>query len=458
MQKWVLGIMLLVSSNAYSTNKHLYEYEALSVSVFLNNNETIEQAVHRAESMLQINAVTMTPKFVSHDTHYDSRTDEIVEKGLIAQGANVRVLNTQHEQAIEDGKIVLHVTADVSVDVSAMQAKLGSQKRERLLESTIDDLSDEYQKLSGVLDKMKRNITLSNLDSIVVTDYYSALNSSMSVIDGDAIKQQLRAHQEGTTSKDKLSNEIKAAYEMFVFPFMANPTIDYQVLDIIPHEHAVAEVKVHVTIDRKGVVDASWYPSESHGASESLCSQYFYGCDDLMRANQRQDPFITFSESKRIDVKEVLRPKYCGDSLYEFLPYSQPGSSIFADDNLAVKCGSSINYRYKDMVFYQTGYRQIKPASQMPKKPEMFTEAFKSLSNTAFWLVINIGSEKFKLNISNLFTKDITLSAYMPEKEAVKGVKVSFSIQREVFDINTLQWKDMSGKFLRYQSRKIGFY
>lgn len=440
-------LMLVTSGDLHSENQQIYEYETLSVSVFLNDNETIDQAVNRAKSMLQINAVTMTPKFVSHNTHYDSQTDEIVEKGLIAQGANVRVFNTQYERGLKDGRIVLHVTADVSVDISAMQAKLWSEKRERLLESTIDDLSVEYQKLSGVLEKMKRNITLSNLDALVVTDYYTALNNSLTVIDGDAIKEQLTAHKQGTTSKGKLNSEIVTAYEMFVFPFMANPTVDYQVLDIIPHEHAVAEVKIRVTINRTGDYDAAWYPSFQNGANVELCKQFFYGCDALVLSKLRQ-----------VDIKEVLRPKYCGDSLYEFLPYYAPGAKSFSDDNMQIRCGSSKKYAYKNMLFYQTGYTKKQPMAQMPSNPTVFTEAFKELSNRSFWLKINIGDEKFKVNISNLLIEDITMSAYMPETEAIKGLKVGFRVEGETYDITSHKWSDVSGDFLRFQSRKIAFY
>ncbi|WP_282109235.1 hypothetical protein [Shewanella algicola] len=447
MNKWLLSILLVVCFNAYPNSQNIYEYQALSVSVFLNDSETIEQAVHRAESMLQINAVTMTPKFVTHNTHYDSRTDEIVEKGLIAQGANVRVFNTHYEHGLEEGKIVLHVTADVSVDISAMQAKLGSDKRERLLESTIDDLTSDYQKLSGVLEKMKQNITLSNLDSIVIAEYYAALNSAVGVIDGDAIKAQLRAHKEGTTSEDKLNAEIVAAYEMFVFPFMANPTINYQVVDIIPHDYSVAEVKVRVTLDRKGGINDEWYPSVKNQSALALCQKFFFGCDSF-----------GLYKTKRVDVKELLRPKYCGESIFEFLPYYRPGASSFVDDDEQIRCGSSKKYAYRNMVFYQTGYTKKQPSTVMPNDPELFTTALKLLSNNAFWMTINIGGEKFKLNISNLLIDEITVSAYMPEADAIKGIKVGFSVGREVFDPSSYQWKDMNGKFLRYQSREIEFY
>jgi len=448
MGKWLFCIlMLLVSSYAFSESQHIYEFKALSASVYLEDNETIDQAVNRAKSMLQINAVSMTPKFVSLDTHYDSKTDEIIEKGLIAQGANVRVFNTQYERGLEDGRIVLHVTADVSVDISAMQAKLGSEKRERLLESTIDDLSNEYQKLSAVIEKMKRNITLSNLDALVVTGYYAALNSSLTVIDGDAIKNQLLAHKQGTTSKGKLKAELLAAYEMFVLPFMANPMVDYQVLNIIPHEYAVAEVKIRVTINRKGDYNAPWYPSLQNGADVELCNKFFYGCDALV-----------YTKLKEVEVKEVLRPKYCGDSLFEFLPYYAPGAKSFSDDNNQIRCGSSKKYAYKNMNFYQTGYTNMRPMAQMPSDPIVFTDAFKELSNTSFWLHINIGDEKFKVNISNLLIEDVTMSAFMPEAKAINGLKVGFKVEGETYDITSHKWKDVSGKLLRFQSRQIAFY
>ncbi|MGI2227754.1 hypothetical protein [Shewanella frigidimarina] len=442
-----LIFLLVVCFQLQASSEDIYEYKALSVSVYLNDDETMDEAIRRAESMLQINAVTMTPKFVSHNTHYDSRTDEIVEKGLIAQGANVRVFNAKHLRSVEGDRIILRVTADVSVDVSAMKAKLGSEKRERLLESTINELSDEYKKLSSVLEKMKHNITLSNLDSIVVTDYYAALNNSMSVIDGDVIKQRLRAHKEGTTNQAKLSAEIKAAYEMFVFPFMANPIINYQVIDIIPHDYSVAEFKVRVSIDRKGDMTDAWFPSVQSRESLNLCQKFFYGCEAF-----------ELSHSQKKAVKELLRPKYCGDSLFEFLPYYRPGARAFINDTDDIECGRSVKYAYKNMAFYQTGYTNKKPMAMVPDNSDVFTTAFKELSNTAFWLRINIGSEKFKLNISNILTEDITLSAYMPEKAVGNGVKVSFSVEREEFNPNTYQWKDMSGKLLRYQSREIEFY
>ena len=94
----------------------------------------------------------------------------------------------------------------------------------------------------------------------------------------------------------------------------------------------------------------------------------------------------------------------------------------------------------------------------MPLQPELFDNAFRELSRTAYWLQINIGKEKFKVNISNIWLDDITLSAYMPEKDAEDGIKISFRVQEEEFDTNTSKWMNTAGNFLRYQTRRIGFY
>jgi hypothetical protein len=445
MKKCFIGLLLTVlCSTSYSSEQKIYVYEGMSVSVFLDDHETIEKAVKRAESMLQINAVTMTPKFVTYNTHYDSRTGEIVETGLIAQGANVSVLNTKHVREVQGEKIILNVMADVTVDVTAMLTKLGSEKREKLLESTIDDLTGEYRKLSTVLEKMKRNITLSNLDSLVVTDYYAALNSSYSVIDGDAITEQLRAQKGEAT---KLKAEVIEAYRMYVFPFMANPIIDYQVIDIVTHEHDVAEIKLKITINRNGDYDSAWYPSFSNGATVELCEQFFFGCKGLI-----------FSENKQVNVKEVLTPKFCGDSLFEFLPYIAPGAKSFSDEVKQISCGSSKKFAYKNMAFYQTGYTNNLQPAQTPSSSTVFTEAFQELSKTSFWLKINVGSEKFKINISNILIDEVIVSAYMPAAEAVKGLKVRFRVEEEIFQSGSYKWTDTVGKFLRFQSRRVGFY
>nr|WP_281041237.1 hypothetical protein [Shewanella xiamenensis] len=247
-----LSILLLSTGKVCAEDPNIYEYKDMEVSVLMSDSETVQQAVYRAESLLQIKAVTMTPKFVSHTTSYDSRTDEMLEKGVIAQGANVSVTNTRYVKALEDDHVSVNVIADVTVDISAMKSKVYSEKREKLMESAIDDLNADYQKLVAVLDKMKMNLALSTLDSVIVADYYAKLNSRLGIVDGDVVKEQLRAHREGKTPSEKLKSEIVSAYKQFVFPFMANPVINYQVIDIIPLEHSVAEVKVRVTIERKG--------------------------------------------------------------------------------------------------------------------------------------------------------------------------------------------------------------
>ena len=447
-----LSLLLLSSSKVCAEEPNIYEYKDMEVSVLMSDSETVQQAVNRAESLLQIKAVTMTPKFVTHTTSYDSRTDEMLEKGVIAQGANVSVTNTRYVKELDDDHVNVNVNvnviADVTVDISAMRSKVYSEKREKLMESAIDDLNADYQKLVAVLDKMKMNLALSTLDSVIVADYYAKLNSRLGMVDGDVVKEQLRAHREGKTPSEKLKSEIVSAYKQFVFPFMANPVINYQVIDIIPLEHSVAEIKVRVTIERKGGVKDAWYPIAANENVIKNCKKFFFGCDALLNPNQ---------SNTSIEVKELLVPKYCGPSLYEFLPYRYPGERSFIDEEEQVRCGISKGFAFGDSRFYQL-HKQSLLTPEMPLQPEAFDNAFRELSRTAYWLQINIGKEKFKVNISNIWLDDITLSAYMPEKDAEDGIKISFRVQEEEYDTNTSKWTNTAGNFLRYQTRRIGFY
>lgn len=445
-----ISLLLLLSSfKVFAQDTTVYEYKDMTVSVLLSDSETILQGVNRAESLLQINAVTMTPKFVTHTTNYDSLTDEVLEKGVIAQGANVSVANTRYVKELEGDQVRVNVTSDITVDISAMKNKIYSEKREKLMESAIDDLNTDYQKLAAVLEKMKMNIALSTLDSVVVADYYAKLNSTLGMVDGDFVKAQLRAHKEGQTPNAKLQAEMVLAYKQFVMPFLANPIINYQVIDIIPLDYAVAEVKVRVTIDRKASGKEPWYPLEANGAVMANCQKFFFGCDALLRPNQ---------SDVAVELKEVLIPKYCGPSLFEFLPYQYLGDRAFDDEENQIECGRSNRFAFKDPRFYKMKDKQSLLTPEMPLQPEAFNEALQELSRTAYWMQINIGKEKFKVNISNLWLDEITLSAYMPEKEAENGVKISFRVQEEKYDISSLKWSNTAGELLRYQTRRIGFY
>lgn len=456
--KWqVLFASLILSSGTFNiqAKQSVFNYNNERVTVEQAENETTHQAVNRAKELLAINAVAKTPKFVSLDISYDSRTDEIVEKGLIAQGADVSIHNVKHSVRLESGSLLVDVQADVIVDVSVMLKKLYSDKRERLMESVIDDLHQEQRELEWVLERVRLNHSITNEDSIVVKDYYNKINQTFGMVPGNVVLEKLQADRNGTSEKLMIKKSVIKAYELFVFPFVKNAKVTHEIVDITEIDHAVADIKVRVSIDRKVDYSDGFIPNIKDGYRLKDCEAFFNNCRWLLERSN--SPWFEPSDPiKRWSVDSILKPKYCGKSIYEYLPIKGDGKfgNKSAEEN--VHCDSSFMW-YRSPLASSFDKKKRWPIKNLAHK-DVYSAALKELSKRAFWLRIDVGREAFHLNLSNLMVNELTFSVYQPISWLSDGLKIKTSVREEKYNVNDSSWSDMNGNFLRYQNRQIYFY
>lgn len=454
--KWQVLFLVVVFSITFQIHakQSMFIYKNEKVTVKQGENETIHQAIDRAKELLSINAIAQTPKFVSLNLSYDSRTDEIVERGLIAQGANLSIHNVKHSVRILSGEMLVDVEADVKVDVSVMLEKLQSDKREKLMESVIDDLHQEQRELELVLEKMQMNSTITQDESLVVKSYYNKLNQTFSIVSGETFKERLLVDQNGMSPKEIIKTDVIRAYELFVFPFIKNAKITHEIIEVTELEHAVADIKVRVSIDRKVDYTDAFIPNIKNGYRLKDCEAFFDNCKWLI--DQEHSIWFEPSEPKtRWTVDTILKPRFCGKSIYEFLPLK--GSVRFgnkaAEDN--VHCGSSFRWSNK---FLANSFDGTKRWQKDLVHKEVYSAALRELSKRSFWLRIDVGREAFHMNLSNLMINELTFSVYQPISWLTNGIKIKTSVREEKYNVNDSSWSDMNGNFLRYQNREIYFY
>ncbi len=472
--KIIFTAILLFLPMQASSNQSVFSYSSESVTVEMSKDETIHQAVQRAKQILSINAVTKTPKFVSLKTSFDSQRDEIIETGLIAQGADISITNVKHSVRTTGKLLLIDVVGDVRVDISAMLEKLHSEKREKLMQSMIDDMHKEQKQIEGVLNKIKNLNAITAHDSQLINEYNQYVNRSFNMLPGNEIMQVINADKNGTSDRVKKKKQIIKAYEQFVFPFIKNAGVKVEIVDITELKHAVAEIKVRVTIDRTAQKDGV-IPRIKDGLRIEDCEVFFAHCNWLL--DIEQSPFFVDGQpTGNWSVHEVLEPLFCGRSIYEFLPVTDQGAWGKHKVEERIKCGRSDDWtkgalrelRYPeredssftklnlgpDIAFKETD----ESLSIHERNIEIYNSALRELSNRAFWLRVQIGRESFHINLSHVFIEELTFSAYQPISWIADGIKIKSSVREEQYNSNNLSWSDMSRKLLRYQDRKIKFY
>ncbi|WP_076414929.1 hypothetical protein [Shewanella sp. UCD-KL12] len=448
-----LIVLICVVFNVQA-KQSVFIFNSEKVTVKQGENETINQAVNRAKELLSINAISKTPKFVSLNTSYDSSSDEIVERGLIAQGANLSIHNVKHSVRLLSDAMLVDVEADVKVDVSVMLEKLQSEKREKLMMSVIDDLHREQRELELVLDRIQRKSTITQAESLVVKSYYNKLNQTFSIVPGETIKKKLQVDLNGMSEKEVIKADVIKAYELFVFPFIKNAKITHEIIDITEMEHEVADIKVRVSIDRKVDYTDMFIPNIKNGYRLEDCEAFFNNCKWLLD-HEHSIWFVPSVPKTRWTVDTILKPRFCGRSIYEFLPLKGQDSLGNKAAEKNVRCGSSFQWRTS---FLASSIDMTNLWQKEIDHKEVYSDALRELSKRSFWLRIDVGREAFHLNLSNLMVNELTFSVYQPISWLNDGIKITTSVREEIYNVNNSSWSDINGNFLRYQNREIYFY
>ncbi|QIR16311.1 hypothetical protein [Shewanella aestuarii] len=455
-------LIVLVSGYAVAVNEpSVFNFNNESVTVQMSEHESMAKAVNRAKEIMMINAVAKTPKFVSLNTSYNSETDKIIETGMIAQGANISINNVKHSLRSVGNDVFIDATGDVTVDATAMLKKLKGERQIKLMASQIDVLKKERESIQGVLMKVKRGEAISERDSAVISQYQTAMLQSFNVINASYIRAEFKESQ---SVKEKVMN----LYEYFVFPFLKNPRIETLLTDISALDHDVVKADVQIRIDRSVNENRHWFiPTLENGFELEDCSFFFSGCLYLLDSKGEQiTPQKFYHDGKpkgRWQVHDVLSPRWCGRSIYEFLPLSTTGSFLDGADGVKqAECGVSYTWSTsassKMLPLIDEYYRNISKEQQQWPDTSEHTAALKELSNRAFWLKVEVGRETFHLNITNPAMEYFTFSIYQPRSWFDRDIEIKTSIREEIYNVEESSWSDMAGNFLRYQNRAVIFY
>ncbi|MGI2115556.1 hypothetical protein ACRWQL_00740 (plasmid) [Shewanella sp. HL-SH4] len=473
--KLIIAITMAMSFGAVANvDKSVFTFNNESVTVQMSEYETMTTALNRAKEIMMINAAAKTPKFVSFNTNYDSETDKIIETGLVAQGANIFVDNVKHSLRPQGSVVFIDAKGDVTVDVTAMVAKLKGERQVNLMKSQIDELTKERQSIQGVLLKIKNGQAITEQDSSLISQYQTAMTRTLTVVSSGYVQVAINETQ-------SIKDRIIKLYEHFVFPFIRNARVETAVgrAEVLAHDVVKAEINVYIS--RGATHSSNWYmPSFDKGYVVEDCNHFFLGCSRFLDTKgEVVSPDLQLYENGLVKtswhVEDVLEPKWCGRSIYEFLPISNYGKYLNGPDGDAkVECGASYRWNTGKTVHY-AGFYADEPDNLLPliapskrdsgkrnqgqvSNIQDYNAALKELSNRAFWLKIEVGRETFHLNITSPIMSNFTFSVFQPRSWFNKDIQIKTSIREEQYDVKNSRWLDMKGNVLRYQNRAVIFY
>ncbi|GIU40959.1 hypothetical protein TUM3794_20170 [Shewanella colwelliana] len=423
---------------------NVYRYDGLSVELEQSVSESDAEFEARAKRVLMLKAIAMTPKFVSLQTHFDSRREELVEIGNVLQGAEVEINKLSITTSKNSNGAFKEVMADLIVDVSAMREKVEGKHKQKALQKRIENLRNNNSEMVGLLKAVQSNHELSELSLQDVQGYLSMLGVKLKVdvVNGAEIRAQANAVKHGLTKDQVLQKEIELAYRTFVYPFIEHVNVDYEITAVTPIDTDLHRLTIKLKIDRQPKANPAWFPKSA--AMMELCSKYFHHCESLYAGGEKKG------------VGEYLEPRYCNNNLFAFLPYSSGLPPRFVTHRFEPECHLTIpNKLDLTKVFYK-GYLTGTVLSTEMDAP--YLKAFETLSLDAYWLSMRFGKALVRLNLSDVTIENMSFFLFVPKTVARSDLDVSIEVHREVYRVSDASWRGLNGERKRHQPRGIVFY
>lgn len=388
----------------------------VSVQIAIADNQTAKQVLEQAKTAIRLAALEDLPEYVELQTHYDSRKEDLLEKAVVTQGAIVHLDHIRQEKALDKtGQLLLRVTADVSVDTSAIEKKLAGIRQQKALRKELQQSESERVALRTVLEKIKSNELLSQADTKRITDYMTLLNQSVRQLDAKDVTKVVN------TTKDYQ----QSVYDFADLAYLARyreAKVDIKILGVQDHPRDVSEVMLSIKIT----------PHLEYADYRALM-------DDV--------------EGNHWRCLEVFEQQSCA-SMFADIPRQENG---FRPANVG---------RWEFRIAGDgTKLRELTASHMFGRnmKNPAIKRVVSDIAQHVLWLTVTGAGETLRFQIIPLSGEAFSASFYVPKARLKDGINLHYSVDEEIYvpaDGGRLSqgYRDLDGHWLRYAQKEQIYY
>ena len=399
--------------------------EDLRSTVIVGEEESLSQAKSRAYEILRLSAIEKAPKYISLNSQYDSRTDEIIELASTIQAGTIEVKNERISKSISsEGRIIVTIQGDALVDSSNIKKKIKSTKREKLLKQVISEMKVERLRVKGLLERLDQGEGITEDDSRNLTKYRAILGAEFTVAGEDEI-------EDGNRAKQSFVQKHYRLWDLYYLEFIRRTRFKYS----ITATKELAYDVVQLDLEFEGTPQISWQENEfrtfDNITTDRPCDSDLFRCSrfglEIQNNGQfRNDPSL----AKRLNQPFLfLRNGSCNAFDYRYVGKWDKGDVKYC-----------ISWKIRDKDFFSALLERMKA--------------------TVFFLEVKVGPDTYRMRLEEkrAWKQKFNFSVFLPKEEVEGGVIVNYRVVEERYDVNTDAWFDLGGKFQRFLSDQIKFY